>query len=101
MIALPSTVDRIATRAAELPKLFALRRHVDLGGVSGTGLVAYGTLYPPTGTVTLCWLGRTTGHSSVGVYHSIDAVRTIHGHHGYTEIIWLSPRAARDPLPPG
>ncbi len=99
MIALASTVDRAAELSAELPRLFALRRHVDLGGVSGIGLVAYGTLYPPTGTVTLCWLGRTTGHSSVGVYDSLDAVRTIHGHHGYTEIVWLSPRAAQPPTP--
>jgi hypothetical protein len=85
-----STVDNARALAAELPRLFALRRHVDLGGVSGTGLVAYGTCYPPNGTVTLCWLGRTTGHCTVGVYDSIEAVRTIHGHHGYTDIVWLS-----------
>jgi hypothetical protein len=94
-----STVDKVGALVAELPRLFALRRHVDLGGVSGTGLVAYGTLYPPTGTVTLCWLGHTTGHRSVGVYDSIEAVRAIHGHHGYTEIVWLTPAAPHQPAP--
>lgn len=87
----PSHIGRKTTTVEELPRLFALRRHLDLGGVSGTGLVAYGTLYPPAGAVTLCWLGRTTGHPSIGVYDSVTAVKTIHGHHGYTELIWLSP----------
>ncbi|MGH3655693.1 MAG: hypothetical protein ACRDUA_03445 [Micromonosporaceae bacterium] len=90
MTARATAVAALDTAVTELPRLFALQRYVDLSGVSGTGVVAYGTCYPPTGTVTVCWLGRTTGHSSIGVYDSLDAVRTIHGHHGYTEIVWLS-----------
>lgn len=86
----PSTVDRRRLVTGELPRLFALYRHVDLSGVSGTGVVAYGTVYP-AGRVTLCWLGRTTGHPSIGVYDALGAVQTIHGHHGHTEVVWLSP----------
>lgn len=73
------------------PRLFALYRHHDVSGVSGTGLVAYGTTYPPPGAVTIYWLGRTTGHPSIGVYDSLAAVEAIHGHHGHTEVVWLTP----------
>jgi len=71
--------------------LCACARRGVLSGVSGTGVVAYGTQYPPSGLVTLAWLGHTTGHHSLGVYQSLAAVEAIHGHHGYTEIIWLTP----------
>ncbi|MGH3646655.1 MAG: hypothetical protein ACRDTM_05715 [Micromonosporaceae bacterium] len=91
----PYTVERGGLATAELPRLFALYRHLDLSGVSGTGVVAYGTVYP-SGRVTLCWLGRTTGHPSVGVYDALSAVTAIHGHHGHTEIVWLSPANGQD-----
>ncbi|MGH3450224.1 MAG: hypothetical protein ACRDQW_05745 [Haloechinothrix sp.] len=47
--------------------------------------------YYPSGWVTLCWLGRTSGHPNVGVYAALGVVTAIHRHHGHTEIVWLSP----------
>ncbi|MGH3658031.1 MAG: hypothetical protein ACRDUA_15360 [Micromonosporaceae bacterium] len=75
-----------AHRPPAMPRLFALRRHVDFSGVSGTGIVAYGTQYPPDGAVTVAWLGRTTGHPSMGIYPSLTAVTAIHGHDGGTDL---------------
>jgi hypothetical protein len=88
-VRLASTIDQDQRRPPmiKVPRTFALKRHLDRSGVSGTGIVAYGTQYPPTGLVTLAWLGHTTGHESLGVYESLAAVEAIHGHHGYTEII--------------
>ena len=68
-----------------LPRRFALQRRLDISGVSGTGLVAYGTLYP-TGRVTLAWCAGDV--ASVTVY---DSHEHIHGHGGATELVWIDP----------
>jgi hypothetical protein len=64
---------------------FALHRHEDVSGVSGTGLVAVGVELDD-GTVELDWLGEWPTH----VVHKrgIESVRHIHCHNGATEIIW-------------
>lgn len=85
----PGTAPVLAV-ADDLPHNFALDRHHDPTGVSGTGVVAFGTLYPVTGKVTLSWLGETSGYPAVGVYDSIGAVEHIHCHDGATEIVWLT-----------
>ncbi len=79
-----------STGVAAMPRMFALWRHHDVSGISGTGVVAYGTQYPPSGAVTLAWLGHTSGHRSIAIYDGIAAVRAIHGHHGQTEIVWIT-----------
>lgn len=56
--------------------VFRLNRKVDVSGVSGTGIVAFGTEYP-NGKVTLCW---NTRFSSVAVYDSMQDVVEIHCH---------------------
>ncbi|MGY0231274.1 hypothetical protein [Longispora urticae] len=76
--------------AEDLPRVFALDRHIDVSGVSGTGVVAFGTWYPVTEAVTISWLGESTGHLSVGVYDSLEAVTAIHCHSGATELVWLT-----------
>lgn len=63
---------------------FALYRHEDATGVSGTGHVADGVQFA-TRWCVVCW---RTQNTSIAVYPSIEAVRAIHGHDGKTEILW-------------
>jgi hypothetical protein len=66
-----------------MPRRFQLYRHRDDTGVSGTGVVAWGTVYP-NGKVSLAWCGS---RPSVNVYESLDDVTAIHGHNGQTQVI--------------
>lgn len=65
--------------------VFKLIRHVDISGVSGTGVVAYGSLFP-SGKVTLNW---NTDKSSTAVYDSISDLESIHLHGGNTSLCWI------------
>ena len=60
----------------EIITVFRINRKVDVSGVSGTGVVAFGTVYP-NGKVTLCW---NTKFNSVAVYDSMEDVVEIHCH---------------------
>ena len=62
--------------------IFRLNRIKDVSGVSGVGIVAYGTEYP-NGKVTLAWMGNP---SSVGVYDSMKQVVEIHCHGDSSQI---------------
>lgn len=64
---------------------FALERHQDESGVSGTGRVAVGVEFSDGQTV-LKWL---THVNSLAVYPNVGALVKIHGHDGKTEIKWL------------
>lgn len=82
-----------------LPRRFALQRSLDASGVSGTGLVAYGTVYP-TGRTTLFWCSGEV--ASVTVYDSPEQVEQIHGHNGSTVLVWIDgepPQHRRDRAP--
>ncbi|MFF5778131.1 hypothetical protein ACFY7Y_14420 [Streptomyces virginiae] len=63
---------------------FHLFRHADVSGVSGTGIVADGILWPD-GTASLRWRGERP--SSVHWDRIADA-KAVHGHGGATEIVW-------------
>lgn len=63
---------------------FHLRRDVDATGVSGTGTVAEGVEFTD-GTCAMRWLSDQT---STAIYSSADAVESIHGHGGNTQIVW-------------
>lgn len=63
-------------------KLFQLVRNQDLTGVSGTGVVAWGTQYP-NGKCTISWLHDL---SCIGVYDTLDDLIAIHGHGGNTVV---------------
>lgn len=67
------------------PRRFYLHRNVDETGISGTGKVAAGAMWPD-GSASLWWNTQTT---SQGFYASINDVERIHGHDGKTEIRWL------------
>lgn len=66
-------------------KYFQLQRDVDISGVSGTGIVADGVIFP-AGTVVMHWRGEYT---STAIYKSIEDLEHIHGHNGATRIVWL------------
>jgi hypothetical protein len=70
------------------PRRFHLVRHVDVSGISGTGVVAEGVEWSD-GTVALRWAGR---YPTTTVWQDgINALLTIHGHHGATTVHWLDP----------
>ncbi|MFJ5259118.1 hypothetical protein ACIQAC_01405 [Streptomyces sp. NPDC088387] len=66
------------------PRLFHLQRDHDVSGVSGTGRVANGVLWPD-GTVSLRWIGERP--STVHWDRLADAEH-VHGHGGATRILW-------------
>ncbi|MEV0802234.1 hypothetical protein AB0I34_31365 [Kribbella sp. NPDC050281] len=68
------------------PRCFQLVRHIDVSGISGTGVVAEGVEWSD-GTAALHWGGRypTTTVWPDGVH----ALLTVHGHNGATTIRWL------------
>lgn len=59
---------------------FVLRRHKDISGVSGLGVVAHGCEFED-GSVALRWPGE---HPSTAVWPDIRDVEAIHGHEGTT-----------------
>lgn len=68
-------------------KEFYLRRIEDETGISGTGVVARGTIFP-SGKVVLEW---QTFHTSLCIYNNIHDVESIHGHNGKTLVIMGNP----------
>lgn len=67
------------------PRVFYLNRIVDISGVSGTGIVAEGTVYT-SGMVSLSWL---SDKRCVNVYEDFDTMLSVHGHDGSTEVVFL------------
>jgi hypothetical protein len=67
-------------------KTFELHRDVDPTGLSGTGVVADGCVFPD-GIVALHWRGAWP--TSVVFYErGVEAVEHLHGHNGSTRIVW-------------
>lgn len=65
-------------------RLFHLQRDRDVTGMSGTGVVADGALWPDC-TVSIRWRGD---RPSTVTWNSIDHAEQVHGHGGLTRIIW-------------
>lgn len=70
---------------------FYLQRNVDESGISGTGVVCRGVIFP-SGKVIMEW---QTFHSSLGFYANISDVETLHGHDGNTLVIMGTPPAPK------
>lgn len=69
------------------PRRFRLVRDVDVTGMSGTGVVADGVLWPDR-TATIRWRGDMPSTVNWGdVNHAVK----VHGHGGLTRIEWLDP----------
>jgi hypothetical protein len=66
---------------------FELHRHEDETGVSGTGVVAEGVVFD-NGKIAMAWLSR---HASLTIYDNMEAVESVHGHKGKTQIVWRDP----------
>jgi len=62
---------------------FHLQRDTDHTGVSGTGTVADGVIWPD-GTATLRWRGK---YASTVHWASIGDAKAVHGHGGDTRIV--------------
>lgn len=75
--------------ASEFPRMFLLNRMIDHSGQSGLGTVALGTVFSD-GLTVLRWRGHYTGIHQIEIYNSTDHMLTVHGHHGGTELIWLT-----------
>jgi hypothetical protein len=73
---------------------FQLVRHEDPTGVSGTGVVADGIVWPDQ-TATIHWRG--THASYVHWPRGIASVEAIHGHGGATTIDWIDAVSNRPP----
>ncbi|MEU4295469.1 hypothetical protein AB0E63_45240 [Kribbella sp. NPDC026596] len=85
---LPRTPRRRHLKVANKsgPRCFQLVRHVDVSGISGTGVVAEGVEWSD-GTIALHWGGR---YPTTTVWpDGVDALLSIHGHNGGTTIRWL------------
>lgn len=84
------------------PLRFVLRRHVDVSGISGSGDVADGVLWPD-GTASVRWRGEHP--SAVFWGRGRVSVEMINGHQGATEMVWLdgdeptTPAVAQAPVP--
>lgn len=68
---------------------FALVRHEDETGVSGTGTVAFGAVFP-NGKTVVAWVVPDKPNS-VAVYDTIHDMFGVHvgPHKGKTEISWI------------
>lgn len=68
-------------------KNFYLLRHTDPSGISGTGIVALGVVFP-NGQVVFQWV---TYRNSIEIYSSMENLIEIHGHSGNTEVVYGLP----------
>lgn len=78
-------LDRLPRGLDHSPvRRFVLRRQEDETGVSGTGDVADGCVFPD-GVAVLHWRGDL---ASTAVYRSVQEVEAIHGHGGRTLLVF-------------
>jgi len=66
---------------------FYLFRHEDAGGISGTGVVAVGVIFP-NGRIVFQWV---TYRTSMEFYDTMENLIEVHGHEGKTEVIYGNP----------
>lgn len=64
---------------------FQLYRETDISGVSGTGIVADGTVFE-NGWVALSF---KSDYHGVNIYADLETVEKVHGHGGMTKIVLL------------
>jgi hypothetical protein len=66
-------------------KVFYVRRHADVSGVSGTGIVAEGVQFARHCVVV--WNSKL---DSIEITPDVDTFLKIHGHDGKTVVEWSS-----------
>lgn len=77
-------------------RVFQLVREQDITGVSGTGVVADGALWPD-GSVSIRWRGD---RPSIVFWHDLAAAEAVHGHGGATRFVWADDVADEPSMPP-
>jgi hypothetical protein len=70
------------------PATFRLHRVTDVSGVSGTGHIADGVLWPD-GTATVRW--RSDHPSTTNWDRGMVSVEHVNGHEGATRVVWDNP----------
>jgi hypothetical protein len=80
----PAIEEQPAMTSPARPTTFGLIRDHDVSGVSGTGRVADGVLWPD-GTVSVRWRGD---RPSIVHWGGLADVEHVHGHGGHTRIVW-------------
>ena len=78
--------EQATIRASQVRRVrrLHLERDVDLTGISGEGIVAFGCEFPD-GSIVLRW--DTLVRSTV-LYDNVDDLTTISGHRGMTRIVF-------------
>lgn len=71
---------------------FLLKRIIDDSGVSGTGYVAAGLVWPSL-KVTIEWI--VGDHISQENHETLEDCMAIHGHSGHTIVEWLDRKNTR------
>ncbi|MBB1153510.1 hypothetical protein [Amycolatopsis dendrobii] len=64
---------------------FVLERTDDVTGITGTGIVADGVVWPG-GKVTIVWRGP---HSSIVIWPDLETALAVHGHDGATKAVFI------------
>lgn len=67
-------------------KQFYLNRKEDVSGVSGTGIIAQGVIFP-SGKVVMEW---ATSYGSIAIYENINEIQVLHANKGKTELIYIN-----------
>lgn len=89
-----AVVDMVNRTRGSLRR-FVLQRNRDDTGVSGTGIVAEGTLFSD-GRAIVRWCGN---NSSIVLWNNLDELLKVHGHDGQTRLRWLDTDTAHQPHP--
>lgn len=66
---------------------FQMHRHIDVSGISGTGIVAEGVVFTD-GTTVVRWI---SAKPSTVVWDDLGDAYDIHNHGGSTEFVFLDP----------
>lgn len=71
----------------KLPRAFVLQRDIDVTGVSGIGVVAWGVEFPD-GVCALRW---TSQWPTSVVFHDrgMAGIQAVHGHDGKTRVLYM------------
>lgn len=75
------------------PRLFALYRHTDVTGKSGTGIAAWGVVWPD-GRCNTWWALSPVNVHQIETWQHLGEVDRVHGHTGRTSMVQLGQVAA-------
>ena len=68
-------------------RTFQLHRAADVSGLSGTGIVADGVVFPD-GRCAYRWRDGVAAVATTVMADRIEDVEALHGHEGRTRIVW-------------